>query len=306
MLGELAALCAAALWAVASILWTRLGRTHDAVALNLLKCVVAALFLSATLAILHGTPWPPGLDSSAFFWLGLSGLFGLTIGDSAYFLALQRLGPRKTLLIWSAAPGLSALLAWPVLGEPVHAVMLIGMALTLSGVTWVVLERSDEGNDTGLPSLHQSTTFWGLAFAAVALAGQASSNVLVKYGALLGGDSVGALEASIVRLAIGSLGIGFYLGALGRITGAIAPLRESSSRATALVAIFLGTFLGIWLMSYGVIHAEVGVAATLNSTSPLFVLPLVVWMEGEKLTYRSVLGALVAVAGVAVLFLGSS
>jgi len=306
MLGELAALCAAALWAVASILWTRLGRTHDAVALNLLKCVVAALLLSATLAILHGTPWPAGLDSSAFFWLGLSGISGLTLGDSAYFLALQRLGPRKTLLIWSAAPGLSALLAWPVLGEPVHAVMLIGMALTLSGVTWVVLERSEDNKEAFVPSLQRSTQVWGLAFAGVALAGQASSNVLVKYGALLGGDSVGALEASIVRLAIGSLGLGFYLGALGRITGSLAPLREVSSRTTALVAIFLGTFLGIWLMSYGVIHAEVGIAATLNSTSPLFVLPLVVWMEGEKLSYRSVVGALVAVAGVAVLFLGSS
>ena len=303
MLGEFAALSAAALWAIASILWTRLGRSHDAVALNLLKCVVAVVFLAASLLVLRGTLWPPDLAPSALLWLGLSGLFGLTIGDSAYFLALQRLGPRRTLLIWSGAPGGSALLAWPVLGEPIHAVMIIGMALTLSGVTWVVLEQTEDDGQEALPTRGAKAKTLGVLFAVVALAGQASSNVLVKYGAALGGDDVGALEASVVRLAVGALGLGLYLGALGRLSASVAPLRETQSRATAMLAIFLGTYLGIWLMSYGVIHAEVGIAATLNATSPLFVLPLVVWMEGEKISYRAVLGALVAVGGVAVLFL---
>jgi drug/metabolite transporter (DMT)-like permease len=302
--GELAALSAAALWAVASILWTRLGRSYSPVALNLLKCVLAAGLLAASLMLLSGSPWPPGLEPRALFWLGLSGLFGLTIGDSAYFLALQKLGPRKTLLIWSAAPGGSALLAWPVLGEPIHAVMLIGMGLTLGGVAWVVLERTGEAEESRHAGAAARDKWIGVGFALVALAGQASSNVLVKYGALLGGEEVGALEASVVRLGVGALGLGIYLGALGQIAAGFAPLKEIRSRRTALLAIFLGTYLGIWLMSYGVIHAEVGIASTLNATSPLFVLPLVVWLEGEKLSYRAVLGAGVTVAGVAVLLLG--
>ena len=142
----------------------------------------------------------------------------------------------------------------------------------------------------------------GLLYASVAVFGQAASNVLVKYGAEAGGEGVGALEASVVRLAIGALGVGIYLGALGRITETMVPFRSLASTKTVLLATFLGTYLGIWLSAYGVIHAEVGVAATLNATSPLFVLPLAVWMEGERLSLRSITGAVIAVAGVGLFF----
>ncbi|MEE2827983.1 MAG: DMT family transporter, partial [Myxococcota bacterium] len=219
MAGELAALAAAAFWAVASILWTRLGRESGAIALNFLKCAIAALLLAATMWVLSGQGWPADLPLPALLWLGLSGVAGLTIGDSAYFHALQHIGPRRTLLIWATSPAVSALLAWPILGEPIHRIMVLGMGLTLGGVTWVVLERSPaERNEPSLNRLRSTEEWVGIAYASVAVFGQAISNVLVKYGAQAGGDEVGALEASVIRLAIGALGVGIYLGALGRIT----------------------------------------------------------------------------------------
>ena len=58
-------------------------------------------------------------------------------------------------------------------------------------------------------------------------------------------------------------------------------------------------------MNYGFLNAYIGVAATLNSTSPIFVLPLAAIFLDDKLTSRSVVGALIAVSGIAVLkFLG--
>jgi len=44
-----------------------------------------------------------------------------------------------------------------------------------------------------------------------------------------------------------------------------------------------------------------GVAATLTSLSPVFILPAVAWLERERITWRAVAGAVVAVTGVAVL-----
>jgi drug/metabolite transporter (DMT)-like permease len=45
------------------------------------------------------------------------------------------------------------------------------------------------------------------------------------------------------------------------------------------------------------------VATTLNSTSPLFVLPLAaLWMK-ERITVNAVVGAVIAVSGVALYFL---
>ena len=50
-------------------------------------------------------------------------------------------------------------------------------------------------------------------------------------------------------------------------------------------------------------RAEVGVAQTLCSLSPVFILPFAVWFEKERIGIRAILGATVAVCGSALLFL---
>ena len=298
MIGELASLSAAACWAVASILWARLGRLHHPVALNLIKCTLSSLLLMATLWLLEGTPWPMGLGIADGLLLALSGLAGLGIGDSAYFSALVRLGARRALLVSTLTPGMTALVAWPVLGEPVHIRMVLGMGLTLSGVLWVAQERlpEDRGGNSG-KSLRV-----GFALAGVAALGQTAANILIK----MGGADVGALAASVVRLSAGSFGIGIALGMTRGVLKSFQPLGDRKSRPTILFATVLGTYLGIWLSVVGLLNADVGVASTLISTSPLFVLPLAWWMDGERASGRAWLGAGIAVLGVVVLVLGSN
>ena len=301
-MGELAALGGAAAWAFASILWAQLGERTGEVVLNLLKCSIATVMLSLTLLALDGTAWPLGVARSDLLWLVLSGLVGLTIGDSAYFLALTRIGARRALLMWAMAPGVSALLAWPVLGEAIDLRMVVGMALTLGGVVWVVLERQRGDDDPAQAEPRRGLgrrELAGLAFATVALAGQGSANVLVKYA----GSDAGALGLSVIRLSAGALGLGVWLGATGRLAAALPPLRKPKTLGTILLATLVGTFTGIWLASYGLLNADVGVASTLNATSPLFVLPLAFFWQGERVSPRAIVGAVVAVAGVAVFFL---
>ncbi len=302
-MGELAALAGAAAWAFASILWTRLGRDTDELVLNLLKCTLATLMLAAALLVLEGTVWPRGVARIDLLWLVLSAVVGLTLGDTAYFHALTRIGARRALMMWAMAPAVSALLAWPVLGEPIHLQMLLGMVLTLGGVIWVVLERQqdEEPTEERRPGRGLSRReLAGIAFGCVSLAGQGSANVLIK----LGGVDAGALGLSVVRLSTGALGLGLWLGALGRITEALPPLRAPKKLGWIALATLVGTFAGIWLSSYSLLHAEVGVASTLGATSPLFVLPLAVLMQKERLSARAVLGAVIGVGGVAVFFLG--
>ncbi len=298
-MGETAALVAAACWATASVLWARLGAAYDVVALNLLKCLLAAVGLALTLLILEGTAWPTGLSATDLGWLALSGVAGLTIGDSAYFGALTRIGARRTLLIWALAPGLSAAMAWPMLDEPIDGPMLLGMTVTTAGVVWVMNERVRTRDDEALAQ-PGSRRFWvGLALAAGSLLCQASSNVFQKVGGL----ETDALSVSVVRLSVGAAGLGLWMGGAGALAKAVAPLKDARTTATIVFATAIGTYLGIWLSAYGLLHADVGVAATLNATSPIFVLPLAVVVAKERVSGRAVGGALVAVAGVAVFFL---
>ncbi len=287
-IGELAALAASLVWALASVYFARLSGVMDARALNFAKTGLAAALLWLTLLLYNGTVWP-ALSPTDFGWLAASGFVGLAVGDTAIFRALARIGPRRTLLVWALVPPTTAALAVPVLGEPVTPPLVAGMALTLAGVVWVVRERAPDG---------AATDALGLVFAIVSMLCQSVGNILVK----LGGSHADALEISVVRLVVGAGFVGLHLALIGRL-GELRAITAPKVPGRLALATFLGTYLGIWLATAGLRYAPAAVAATLGSMSPVFVIPVVWAFDGERPSPRAVTGALVAVIGVAVLFL---
>ncbi len=293
-MGELAALSAAAVWAIASTIFTRVGKQNvSPLALNVIKCVLALVMMMLTLVALGHSPWPVA-SAATITVLGVSGVIGLSIGDTAFFGALTRLGARRALLINTLSPPTTALLAWPILNEPLKPSMALGMALTMGGVAWVIRERTatpdGEAEDPRVLRL-------GLAFGLLAMLCQSVGNVLSK----LGGD-VDPLEMGILRLVFGVAGLVIVVVLAGRVRDVLAPLKAPRQLAWIALATTLGTYLGIWLLMAGIKHtSHAAIAATLSSTSPIFVLPLAHFFLGDKLTPRAVVGAIIAVAGVALL-----
>ena len=71
-------------------------------------------------------------------------------------------------------------------------------------------------------------------------------------------------------------------------------------------ASFFGTFIGILTNQFGVAwSAHTGVAATLNSLMPIYLMPLSVLCLQEKFGRQEVLATLISIAGVALMMLGS-
>lgn len=292
--GELAALSAAFLWAASTVLYTRVGARTSPAALNLFKTSVAWLLILLTLHLRGGPLWPE-LSAPDLGWLAASAILGLTLGDTAFFVALPRLGPGRTLLIWALVPLFTAALAWPLLGEVLPPSAVLGAALTLAGIVWVLRERSPSG------ALRPAAPLAGVGFALAAVLCQALGSI----GAKLGGGSLDPLALTGVRLTFGVLGL------LAQVTlqGRLGEVRRLATDRTALgfvlLATLLGTYLGLWLSMAALQLTLVGVAATLTSTTPIFILPLSRIFLKEPLTARSVAGATLAVAGVAVLLLAS-
>ena len=66
-----------------------------------------------------------------------------------------------------------------------------------------------------------------------------------------------------------------------------------------------GPFLGVWMSLVAADRAPVGVAQTLCSLTPVFILPVLMLLHKERISARAALGAAVAVLGTALLFVPS-
>nr|WP_041933770.1 DMT family transporter [Gloeothece verrucosa] len=290
--GEIAALSAAFLWAATSVVFVVLGRTIPPLLLNFAKGVMAISFISLTL-VLTRQPFPslPLMPVSILF---ISGVIGIGLGDTAYFTALNSLGARRTLLIETLAPPLAAILALVFLGESLSFADWCGILLTLLGIAWVISERTPA---TVVSSPHP---FRGIIWAGLAAMGQAIGAVLSRL-ALVQSD-ITPLWSTLIRLIAGTL-IAFFLLLIRPQTRDKTAQIAWSFRLIGIIALtaFGSTFLGIWLQQMSLKFAPTGIAQTLTSTSPLFVLPLAAWM-GDKITLRALVGVLIALAGIAILF----
>ncbi|NJL47372.1 MAG: DMT family transporter [Leptolyngbyaceae cyanobacterium SM2_5_2] len=294
MRGELAALAAAFLWAIATVMFGRLGQVLPPLVLNLAKGTIAILLLLATLLVLQRPP--SGLERLPVIVLIASGMIGIGLGDTAYFGAINHLGPRRALLLETLAPPLAALLAWVFLAEVLSPRAWIGIALTLLGVVWVISERVPQAAGVAF-----QPSYRGILYGVLAALGQASGAVMSR--AMLAGTVVDPLWSSLLRLGGGLVIIVGILGWQGRGVEQASPLR--STRVLGIVALtaFLGTYLAIYLQQTALKYAEAGVAQALTSTSPLFVLPLAA-MLGDHISFRAIGGVLVALVGVGLLVNG--
>lgn len=290
IVGELAALGSALLWALASVAYGRIGQTLPPLGLNLSKGVIAIALIGITLVL--GRSAIPVISAENVGLLLLSGAVGIGVGDTLYFEAMGRLGVRQALLIKEAlAPPMAALLAGLVLAELLSPPAWAGIGLTLLGVLGVISEQT--------PQVKARPQLQGISLGILAAGGQAVGAVLSR--AALAQTPVPPLWGALLRLLAGVAVL--LMWGLGR-----REIRQwfpgAGSRRLWLalgLAAFGGTYLGIWLQQVGLKYAPAGVAQTLGATSPLFVLPIAIAL-GERVSLRAWLGVLTAVGGIGILF----
>ncbi len=292
LLGPMAALFAALFWALATLLYSQAGSYLSASQLNLVKGFVAVplLFIVGlvTQQLVH-------FDGSTAAWLLLaSGVIGITLGDTLYFTALRRIGPWYTMLFEYLAPPFAAIIAWLWLQEAMSTREVFAAVVVLLGIIIITTERN--------PQRPQATlNLAGISAATGAALCQALG--LVMAFEALASFSVNPLQAAFVRLAAGTaaLTVALLLLKPKMFLQTKAALRHTSL-PWLLIAIFMGTFLAIWLQQTAIAYLHPGLAQTLLATAPLWLIPIQ-WWRGEPPTLRSVLGALIAAVGIAALFL---
>ena len=256
--GELAALAAALIWAIASVIYMGMGRQLSPLILNLAKGTIAIGFLVITLG-LRGQLFPE-VQPRAIGLLLLSGAIGIGCGDTAYFQALKVLGARRTLVLEYIAPPLAAIMALVCLGEQLRWTAWVGMGLTIAGVLWVVLERGLETESRSPTSLR------GLGYGVLAALGQAGGSVLSR--AALAGTTIDPMWSTLVRLVAGVLVLLVWAGVQRRDPSELKPLGDRRFLLRLSATAFASTYLAIWLQQISLKYTATGIAQSLSATSP--------------------------------------
>jgi drug/metabolite transporter (DMT)-like permease len=282
-------LLSACSWALGAILWRRLGERLSSFSMNLAKSVFGTICLGVVLLFVGLDPIP----ARSVVFLALSGILGIAIGDTFFFLALMRLGPRRASLMGSLNPVAIAVAAVVFLGERPTLVAWAGILATTFGVGWVLWERSptDRGPESGSSGIR-----WGL----LSVFCTAGAVLLAKVGVA----SVPTIHATWIRLLAGSAGLALWGVSRRELGGWVAPFRSGDILVRVAVVVVVVVFGGFWLSLVALKHIDATIAGTLNATGPLFILPMSVLFMKEKLSLRAVLGTGIAVGGVALIFKG--
>lgn len=289
-LGGAAALLSAAAWALSSILFRRLGDEASPSGMNLGKCIIGSLALGMILVFTGISSIPP----RDFLLLGLSGLLGIALGDTLFFKSLMNLGPRLALLIGALGPVFTVVMAVVFLGERPSLMAWAGIIATLGGVNWVLW------GSVPLDGERRGHTLTGIKYGVLSIFCNSVGVLLAKLGV----SSVSALEGTFIRFLCGMAGLLAAGLVSGNLKGWLEPFGDRGRVKLLLSAVLVAIFGGFWLLLVALKHIPASLAVVLNETAPLFVLPLAYFMLKEKITARGAVGALIAVAGIVLIFRG--
>lgn len=296
-LHELAALGAAACWALTGTVVTDAVRAIGPFRFNLLRHIFAIFLLSVI--VIFRTPGGL-LDTGAGLVLILSGVIGIFIGDTLNFAAVGRLGARRAGAIFALNAPMAAVLGWAVLGEELSLQATIGVAMTAAGVATAIAGRP-RANAHRFEQT-QGIVMTGILFGLGAALGQALGALIARPVMEAGIDPY---AASLMRVAASGLCFGTLSSVmmLGGYTGRQDAKLTASVVLPALATAVIGLGLGMTLVLYALAGGKVGIVSTLSATSPVLILPMLWLRTGQRPTAASWLGAAIACAGMALIFL---
>ncbi len=284
--GEFWALAASGFWAIAVVLFRLTGREVAPIPLNLFKNVLGLILFIPLLVVTVDQPLPPW---SVRVWLQviLSGVVGLALADTLFFMELNRLGAGLTAVVGCLYFPVMVVLAYAVLGQTTGATAIVGGLLVVAAIVVGSADKPPEGTST-------RTIVEGVAIGA-------ASVVCIGIGVMLLGDLLATgevLAATTYRLLAGTLFL-LPLGLFGKDRAQLFRLfRPSPWWRYAVPASVLGGALAMWSWLYAFSLVDVAIAAILNQLSTIWIFVLAYLFLKESMTSRRASAVVLAMVGV--------
>lgn len=299
-IGEIAALLTAVFWTVTSMSFESAGKKIGSLQVNLIRLVFAFFIYGVVNYFRRGLALPLDAGAERWAWLALSGLVGFVIGDLLLFQSFVVVGARIAMLIMALTPPITAFVSWLMLDEVLSLMNWLGMIVTLTGISIVILkrEKQDENSDKKR-KITTNYSISGILLAFGGAVGQGVGLVLSKKGM----GEYDAFAASHIRVITGMVGFAvliLFTKRYGKIWKALH--HKSAMKRVALGSVF-GPFLGVSFSLLAIQNTQAGIAATIMSIVPVLIIPPAIFIFHEKVNWKEIIGAVITVGGVAIFFL---
>ena len=307
-LGEIIALVVAMSWTVTALFADKASHRLGSMTANVIRLVLATLFLALILWVGVGSPYPVYADGKAWTWLAASALVGYVFGDWCLFNCYLSIGARFGQLFMTLAPPMAAIAGWAILGETLSWKSGLAMAITLCGIAISILSK-EEGRH-----VHLTLPLKGVLLGLGAGLGQGVGLVLSKvgmehYAEIIPADAPAHMNtllpfaSTMIRAVVGAAGF-LALMALQKKTKELkAAAHDRRGLGYALIMTIFGPVMGVSLSLMAVRYTSAGIASTLMALTPVFILIPYAFIYHQRIRTRELLGVLVSMTGVALFFL---
>ncbi len=293
-IGELAALGVAIVWTITALSFEFASTKVGSLNVNLIRLPLALMYLCIFCYFFRGHGLPTDAGRHQWVWLTISGLVGFTFGDLFLFKSYTYIGSRFAMLIMTMAPLMTSVMGYFVFGEKLTILSLIGMLLTIGGITMVINSHKDKTTRK-----FSQLSVKGIMFAFLGSVGQAGGLILSKVGM----QNYNAFASTQIRIIAGSTGFIIIMLLMGRMKNIKEAFKNKEGMKGIIIGSVFGPFIGVSLSLYSIQHANTGIASTIMSIVPILIIPPSILMFKQKIKLAEIIGAILSVIGVSLFFI---
>ena len=298
-MGEICSLLSAIFWALAIIIFKKIGDRVSPMVINPIKSIIGLLLFVLTCLIM-GIPLSPNVQFSNtdLLILSISGIIGIGIADIIFLHSLNILGAGISAIVDTVYSPFVILFAFILLGESLTSIQLIGGALIIGSVLYASTKIQNIPVD-------RKRFKQGILYGIGSIAMMAFGIVMIKPILNTVSDNVGLqLWIAGYRLVSGVLVSGSIMLIANRKQNILGALRDRTLWLPLIVSSVLAAYLGIAMWVMGMSMTTASISSILNQTATIFILIFAWIFLGEPLTKRRILSIVVAMCGAYLVFIG--
>ena len=292
--GELAALGTAICWSISATSFELSGKKVGSLSVNYIRLAIGFVFISIFTFFTRGMFFPIDATSHNWIYLSISGLIGFFIGDLFLFQSYLEVGARVSMLIMATSPPITGILSFLIFGERLKMISIIGMAITMLGISIVILSKNP-----GEKKIQVSHSIKGLIYAFLGSLGQSVGLIFSK----LGMGSYNPFAATQIRIITGFISFTILFLYLKKWDDLKVALKNKKAMVGISIGALFGPVIGVSLSLLSLQYTSAGISSTITSIVPVIIIPVSILVFKEKVKLKEILGAIVTVTGVVMLFI---